>query len=62
MVTSTQKHDMILLESNTGRMLSTVERVNAEGLIRKRNDRRYELRIMDDYQKNGKQKVILFYG
>ena len=53
---------MILLESNTGRMLSTVERVNAEGLIRKRNDRRYELRIMDDYQKNGKQKVILFYG
>lgn len=53
---------MILLESNIGRMLSTVERVNAEGLIRKRNDRRYELRIMDDYQKNGKQKVILFYG
>ena len=53
---------MILLESNTGRMLSTVERVNAEGLICKRNDRRYELRIMDDYQKNGKQKVILFYG
>ena len=34
------------------------KRVNGEGLIRKRPDGRYELRIMDGYQKNGKQKVI----
>lgn len=38
------------------------KRDNGEGLIRKRKDGRYELRIMDGYQKNGKQKVISFYG
>lgn len=38
------------------------KRVNGEGLIRKRPDGRYELRIMDGYQKNGKQKVVSFYG
>ena len=37
-------------------------RENGEGLIRKRKDGRYELRIMDGYQKNGKQKVVSFYG
>ena len=53
---------MILLESNIERMLTMSKRDNSDGLIRKRKDGRYELRIMDDYQKNGKQKVILFYG
>lgn len=38
------------------------KRMNGEGLIRRRKDGRYELRIMDGYQKNGKQKVISFYG
>lgn len=38
------------------------ERVNGEGLIRKLPDGRYELRIMEGYQKNGKQKVVSFYG
>lgn len=37
------------------------KRDNGDGLIRKRKDGRYELRIMDGYQKNGKQKVISFY-
>lgn len=38
------------------------KRMNGEGLIRRRPDGRYELRIMDGYQKNGKQKVVSFYG
>ena len=38
------------------------KRMNGEGLIRQRKDGRYELRIMDGYQKNGKQKVASFYG
>ena len=38
------------------------KRENGEGLIRRRKDGRYELRIMDGYQKNGKQKVVSFYG
>ena len=38
------------------------KRMNGEGLIRRRKDGRYELRIMDGYQKNGKQKVVSFYG
>ena len=38
------------------------KRMNGEGLIRKRPDGRYELRIMDGYQKNGKQKIVSFYG
>jgi integrase len=38
------------------------KRMNGEGLIRKRPDGRYELRIMEGYQKNGKQKVVSFYG
>ena len=38
------------------------KRVKGEGLIRKRPDGRYELRIMEGYQKNGKQKVVSFYG
>ena len=38
------------------------KRMNGEGLIRQRKDGRYELRIMDGYQKNGKQKVVSFYG
>ena len=38
------------------------KRDNGDGLIRKRKDGRYELRIMDGYQKNGKQKVVSFYG
>ena len=37
------------------------KRMNGEGLIRRRPDGRYELRIMDGYQKNGKQKVVSFY-
>lgn len=38
------------------------KRMNGEGLIRQRKDGRYELRIMDGYQENGKQKVVSFYG
>ena len=38
------------------------KRMNGEGLIRQRKDGRYELRIMDGYQKNGKQKIVSFYG
>ena len=38
------------------------KRLNGEGLIRRRPDGRYELRIMEGYQKNGKQKVVSFYG
>lgn len=38
------------------------KRMNGEGLIRQRKDGRYELRIMEGYQKNGKQKVVSFYG
>ena len=38
------------------------KRMNGEGLIRRRPDGRYELRIMEGYQKNGKQKVVSFYG
>ena len=38
------------------------KRMNGEGLIRQRKDGRYELRIMDGYQINGKQKVVSFYG
>ena len=53
---------MILLESNIERMLTMSKRDNGDGLIRKRKDGRYELRIMDGYQKNGKQKVVSFYG
>ena len=36
------------------------KRMNGEALIRKRPDGRYELRIMEGYQKNGKQKVVSF--
>ena len=38
------------------------KRMNGEGLIRQRKDGRYEIRIMEGYQENGKQKVVSFYG
>ena len=38
------------------------KRMNGEGLIRKRPDGRYEIRIMEGYQENGKQKVVSLYG
>ena len=38
------------------------KRLNGEGLIRRRPDGRYEIRIMEGYQKNGKQKVVSLYG